>query len=102
MSTRDWMAITRLRFFSLLKEARSLKRYGLDKHGLFIYLHGYMSGFDDGGLRGFEQGLFHLVNDSTIEEALECAHKLDAENFWKEDLAEGVHIVAENAIPNSK
>ncbi len=102
MSTRDWTVLQRLRFFALLKEARSLKRHGADKFSRFAFLLGYMSGFDDGGLRGFEQGLFHLVNDSTIEEALECAHKLDAENFWKEDLAEGVHIVAENAIPNSQ
>lgn len=79
MSTRDWTAITRLRFFALLKEARSLKQHGVDKHGRLAFLLGFMAGFDDGNLRGFEQGVFHMLPEKNVKEALECSLKLRAE-----------------------
>jgi hypothetical protein len=85
MSTRNRTAITRLRFFALLKEARSLKQHGLDKGGRFAYLFGYMSGFDDGQFKGFEQGIFYFTPVNNVQEALICARKLNAENFWKDD-----------------
>lgn len=102
MSTRDWTAITRLRFFALLKEARSLKRHGADKHGRFGFLLGYLSGWNDGGLQGFEQGIFYFQPVNNVEEALECSRKLNAENSARGGLADAGLIVAESAIPDSR
>jgi hypothetical protein len=102
MSTRDWTAITRLRFFALLKKARSLKQHGVNKHGRFVFSLGYMSGFDDGGLKGFEQGAFHFLPVNNVQEALQCAHKLDAENTARGGFADAEPIVAVNATPSSQ
>lgn len=102
MSTRDWTAITRLRFFALLKEARSLKRHGVDRNGRLAFLLGFMSGFDDGQFKGFEQGIFHFLPVNNVQEALQCSRKLDAELSEKAGLDAAGHIVAESAIRNSK
>ncbi len=102
MATRDWAALQRLRFFALLKEARSLKRHGLDVGGRFTYLCGYMAGFDDGQFRGFEQGIFHFLPVNNIQEALQCSRQLNAESSVRAGKEDAEPTGAVNATPGSK
>ena len=103
MATRDWTEIKHKRFFYLLREARSLKRIGLPKFERWIFFNGFISGFDDGQSYGFETGIFHLNPQvKNLQEALQCAHKLDAGNTEKALSADGEPIVAGNAIPDSR